>query len=45
VLIAAAWLTRLALDTRPTEAPMFLTLHVVFAVAFGIVIPLAWLVA
>jgi hypothetical protein len=45
VLVFAAWLSRLALATRPTEAPMYLALHVVFAIAFGIAIPLAWYVA
>lgn len=45
VLVFAAWLSWLALTTRPTEAPMYLALHVVFAIAFGIAIPLAWYVA
>ena len=45
VLVFAAWLSRLALATRPSEAPMFLALHVVFAIAFGIAIPLVWHVA
>ena len=42
VLAIAILLSRLALATTPTEAPMYIVLHVVFVIAFGIAIPLAW---
>jgi hypothetical protein len=33
------WLSGLALAVRPAEAPMYIVLHVVFVVAFGLVLP------
>jgi hypothetical protein len=44
VLAVGVWLSRLALATKPVEAPMYLALHVVFVIAFGVTVPLAWYV-
>jgi hypothetical protein len=42
VLAVGIGLSRLALDTKPIEAPMYLALHVVFVLAFGVAVPIAW---
>ena len=42
VLAIGVGLSRLALATTPVEAPLYIALHVVFVVAFGLFVPLAW---
>jgi hypothetical protein len=44
VLAVGIWLSQLALATKPVEAPMYLALHVVFVIAFGVIVPIAWYV-
>jgi hypothetical protein len=44
VLAVGVWLSRLALATKPLEAPMYLALHVVFVIAFGVTVPIVWYV-